>query len=228
MEVITTADPVTTDSPFKVVLPDNPSQSSDAENPSKSKSNGPVHTISKSLKSASGSRQSRANPRLTRTLKRGASFRPFEEADLKYLWAAYRKGSFRELFRDETTQQEFTALWTYMFERTDGGVWILESGKPVGFIGARDRSHGGHRVLEPHAQWFPWATPRQRLETIVKYVSEMRKTALLTIFSRMSDKDFYTHVCRYGIARRVGTIDGYFGDDPAALFQSKEVAWRTS
>lgn len=78
----------------------------------------------------------------------------------------------------------------------------------------------GHR-LQPHVLWFAWASPRNRLESVVNFINEMRKIWNIGISVEAGDWEFFTHVCRHGILERIGKWKGYFTDGDAMLYQSR-------
>ena len=95
--------------------------------------------------------------------------------------------------------------------------FVLVSDKPVGLIVGLVKES----IMEPHVDWFPWATPRQKLETIVRFINEMRMMYVLLVTAREEDWGFFDHIKRYGILRIVGRINGYYGRGDAMLYQSR-------
>ena len=51
-------------------------------------------------------------------------------------------------------------------------ITVEFDGKPVGLFLLMDRGW----IVEPHAEWFPWATARQKIEASVKLLDDIRKT----------------------------------------------------
>jgi len=68
--------------------------------------------------------------------------------------------------------------------------------------------------------WFPWATPRQKIETMVHWINEMRRDMKIIEFARPEDKRFWEHIAKHGIMRRVGTVHDVYGQ-PSPLFESR-------
>ena len=80
--------------------------------------------------------------------------------------------------------------------------------------------------MEPHIEWFPWATPRNRLEAALEFLDGLRKqgkTALITTVVGGEAERFHNRICRYGVTRFVGKIKGYFNGDDANLYQTRPV-----
>lgn len=108
------------------------------------------------------------------------------------------------------------------FLNTGGEVVVPLCETPVGEIpvGVISIAYNEHRAY-PHAVWFPEATPRLRLEVIVKFLVELKKKNLVLITSEEKDLRFFRHLCRYGLLKSVGKIFGYGGDNvDVMLFQS--------
>ena len=49
----------------------------------------------------------------------------------------------------------------------------------------------------------------------------MRKERLLIWESKKKDRDFYEHVAKYGIIRRIGHFEGLVKDEPVILWQTR-------
>jgi len=91
--------------------------------------------------------------------------------------------------------------------------------RPVGMIGAID---GGYRI-EPHALWFPWATPRNKLESWLNFLNKIRVTRLAIVYVPEKEISIYQHLERYGVIQRRGTISRFFEDGQfAAIFQTRD------
>lgn len=69
--------------------------------------------------------------------------------------------------------------------------------------------------------WFPWATARNKLESIVYFMNAMRKDWLIMEFAVPNEQAFFDHVCRYGVMRRAGTLYDLY-TVPAAVFQTRK------
>lgn len=137
---------------------------------------------------------------------------------MPYLWAAYRMGVWKDTFKDDLTKDEFTLAVSDLSEMTNILAIIAPNGgkqTPVGVIIAGE----GVRYIEPHVDWFPWATDRNKLEGIIRGILTLREIKPLFIWCDERDIDFYAHVSKYGILRRVGTFNG---DKKYSIFQSKE------
>lgn len=138
------------------------------------------------------------------------------EEHLKWLWAAYRRGGFADAPKD-LDAKDFEQWAVAEIVQLDEG-YLLSVDKPVGLVLARLNDHR----MEPHVWWFPWATPRNKLECAVKFLSSIRFKSLVMIPAAKEDWSFYEHLLRYGMMKVVGKVDDYFGEgEQAKLFQTR-------
>lgn len=140
--------------------------------------------------------------------------KPLEEEHMKYLWASYRKRAWEEI-PEGLTQDQLREFVSVLCSRSNLMVIEAPNKYPiVGIISCReDRFY-----LEPHVDWMPWATDRNKLEGTARAVLFLREIKPLLIWSKESTKEFFTHVCKYGILKRIGTFNG---SEQFALFQGK-------
>ncbi len=170
------------------------------------------------------SRRRRPSLGRRRVLKRGCSFRVYEDTDLKWLWAAYRKDAFEEMFAPDLDQDAFTeqmlGILTKLYSKGSEVLMLVatipgKQSSPVGLLAVEYND----QVAWPHAVWFPWSTARNRVECLVNFLQELNKEAAVLIASEPELTGFFGHLSRYGLLRRVGTIRKYRGDKPAILYQ---------
>jgi hypothetical protein len=91
--------------------------------------------------------------------------------------------------------------------------------RPVGLVACNDQ---GYRI-EPLAIWFPWASPRNKLESALNFFNKIRVTRLMVLFAPEKDVGFFEHLARYGVIQRRGTVGRFFEDGQfAAIFQSRD------
>lgn len=136
------------------------------------------------------------------------------DGDMKYLYAAYKMGGFIGVEPGLSAPDFVVALVNGTITATD--VAIIEKEKPVGVVIVAPYQN----LNEVHAEWFPWATPRNILEGAVKYLHEKRGDNLITSVKKQY-LDFYNKVSRYGVIRKVGVFENLYGEDEhGTLFQS--------
>src|SRR3990167_6087678 len=178
----------------------------------------PAPSMSSSRRS--GSKYGQSRRALRRVLSQGASSRPLEVTDLKWLWAAYRKGGLPHL--PEDLGQDDFRQWTLDEIAKWDGAFLLEvpyetGRRAVGVLFCRAKG----RVLEPHTVWFPWVTGRQKLETLTQFINEMRRDWCILVWCLPHIASFFDRIAKYGILRRVGLVEGWADGGDAILFASR-------
>ena len=70
----------------------------------------------------------------------------------------------------------------------------------------------------PHALWFPEASPRNKLESVVRFLEHLRKGFTVLLVEQEANWRFFGKVCQYGVLRPVGKLRNYFSDGSDAMF----------
>ena len=162
-----------------------------------------------STKSDSGSRP---HPKLSRILKRKPRYRDFTDDDIKYLWVVYKKAN-GDLSASEYRERILASLpTTYHY------AWIMETDKPIGVAFG---VNAGPMVLFGDVQWFPWATPRNKLESLTNLLHRLRKQHKVILYCNKAHNKFFVYLSRAGILRRVGHLHAIYEGEPAILFETK-------
>ena len=78
------------------------------------------------------------------------------------------------------------------------------------------RRHQG--LGEPHVTWFPWATTRNKIETILKFLTEMRRDMTLAIFVREEFVPFFERMKHYGVIRHGCKVFKFWPDGTGGRF----------
>jgi hypothetical protein len=176
----------------------------------------------------------------SRVLKRGGvRFEPFADAHMAYAWAAYKRGVFerRGIVMPGKDVGEFSTamaehienslastieVWTAFADTPHGNI-------PVGFIRIgfsgdpklRAKVGLGTVLAHPNVIWYPEASPRNRVETAVLLLRELKKEHLVLMAVKDADAPFLRHMGKYGLLRAVGLIwDYYRAGENATLFQT--------
>lgn len=181
--------------------------------------------ISPSTKSVSGSTKPVSKWRLKRTLSRQTDYRPIELDDLRYLWAAYKKGCFvwfadRDL-NPEQFKQQFTefvmsrahSAWTLIAHTKNGYI-------PVGIVICTLGEGGWHLVVSAIV-WFPWASKRNMIESMVGFFSRARKEFRFIGYALPEHKRMYEVCCAHGLGQRIGTSMNVLPGHPVAIFETR-------
>jgi hypothetical protein len=167
--------------------------------------------------------------RLNRTLRRYVEARPAEPEHMAYIWAAYKRGSLDRLdpaFEDhELDPAAFhETFMTYLVRSHNEVVIFYAHGKkgygPIGFAA----SWLSNRILTIGKMvWFPEATPRAIVESVVNFVNSRRRRDVILGFADEPDTKFFVVLCKHGILRTVGHINDSRLSHRVTVFQSKEL-----
>ncbi len=167
--------------------------------------------------------------RLNRTLKRYVEARPAEPEHMAFIWAAYKRGSLDWLdpiFEDrELDPAAFHDVFmSYMFQNHNEVVIFYGHGKkgfgPVGFVASWLSEK---TLMMSKMVWFPEATSRVIVESVVNFVNSRRRQHVIIGFADEKDSKFFVMLCKHGIARPVGHIDDSRLPGRVMIFQSKEL-----
>ena len=179
------------------------------------------------MKSDSGSAKPLSKWRLKRTLKRPVDYRPIEDADLKHIWVAYKKGALAPagIEGTELSAPDFkTAFEQYVLENYSA-AWVLfaptsKGRTPVGIVFGAWAPRGAYMTVAGMC-WFPWASKRNILEAIVGFLNGVRKEIPLKFYALPEHKRTYEVCAMHGIVRRVGTSYVAFPGKAAAEFETR-------
>lgn len=146
--------------------------------------------------------------------------RQTQDSDFRYLWAAYRLGLWRDIMDDQLSQDAFyqRALEIIAFADYD---WILEARqaegmRPVGLVLAAAMLDG--RRIEPHVDWFPWATPRNKFETMALFLRDVSKRFKILGYIEEQDRAFWDRMRQYRLLRHGCKVIDHFSRGEHALF----------
>lgn len=168
--------------------------------------------------------------RLKKTLAREVEVRPVQEGDLKYLWAAYRKGVLAEMFEGtDLDATEFREAFDEAAEKySEGWVVVADTKKgrmPIGIVLGAMAPLAAYLIIVGIA-WFPWASPRNIVEGTVAFFNDLRKQVPWIGYAREHHKRLYEVCCMHGIMRRIGTSFVIFPGHQAAVFEGRPVDQR--
>ncbi len=128
--------------------------------------------------------------------------------DIGLMWVAYKKGSF-ELFPKGMNELEFLdyirkfSLECSLLIADDKNKEYQEVG-PVAMFSVT--TFGTN--VEPHVDFFPWATKRNRLGCVVSFLQMMRykRIGCCIVHSLTNSKPLFDKVHEYGVLNYVGKI----------------------
>lgn len=141
--------------------------------------------------------------------------------DIKYLWPAYKNGE--TPLEEGLSPSDFQGIMEKHIGDNYELSFLVEAptkkGKfPIGILFA---NHMGPFLNPTPPVWFSWASPRNKIEGMVKFLNDMRKDYLLAGYCMEKDKRFLEYIARHGIIRRVGKITGIYKNEDAPFFQSR-------
>lgn len=171
--------------------------------------------------------------RLSKTLKRKPSFRPIENDDLRFIWAAYKKGALSSMGERFTSgdalPQDFTEEFEAEVLTNYAAAWTLfptkDSEKPVGlvlgFYSHPDPLFAPFMIVGDII-WFPWATRRNKIESSVNFFNEIRKEIQMVEYASKEHKPFFEMIAKHGIIRRVGTMHNVYPGEATSVFETRQ------
>lgn len=170
--------------------------------------------------------------RLKKTLRRRTEFRPIEDADCKFAWAAYKKGALASMgprFQAEFTPEAFYTAFVDEVETTYAGAWTLSAETKRGFIPVGIvlgfYSHPNPQfapfMIVGDMIWFPWASVRNRIESAVAFFNSIRKEIPMLEYADDKAKPFFEMIAKHGIMRRVGTSFNVYPGQAVAVFETR-------
>jgi hypothetical protein len=153
-------------------------------------------------------------------LKRKPRIRQTQDSDLRYLWAAYRLGFWADAIDAELSQKAFEQKVYETLGMADYD-WIVDARqgdniRPVGLILAHALPDG--RRIEPHVDWFPWATPRNKLEGLAAYLRDVGKRFKILVYVEQAEQNFWERLKQYRLLRHGCKIIDYFDRGEHAFF----------
>lgn len=175
---------------------------------SKSKSRSQRPTTLKLTKSPSGSTERTSRKYLLSRLlkKKNISVRETVEDDLKWFWAAYNKGAWDDFFEKGLDKNEFVERTSEIFAGMIALYTVFKGDTAIGVVFVVPKMFMMDVYQEPHVSWFPWAKDRDILEGSVRIILKMRDIGNVFIQVQQDKSNFVTHLAKYGILRRVGTL----------------------
>jgi hypothetical protein len=154
-----------------------------------------------------------------RLVRRNPLLRPLSDPDWRWLWASYQMNGWTDILQHGLSREDFqerilTIVGGHDLDwiaevHTDGGL------RPVALFVA-DYRFGGYAV-EPHVRWFPWASPRNKLEIGVKFMMEVGKMTKVFIYPPNSDGKLWERVWRYKVLKKGCKISDCYGKGEDAV-----------
>ena len=147
---------------------------------------------------------------------------------MRWIWAAYSKGalaSMGEQFKSgEMEPAEFKdAFGREVLENYSAGWTLFADDKRVGLVlGFYPHPKVQTYMIVGDMIWFPWASPRIRIEAAVRFFSELRHTLPFVEYAKFEYKRFFDVIAAHGIMRRVGTSQVIYPGEPTAIYETRQ------
>lgn len=131
--------------------------------------------------------------------------------DMAVLWAAYLRGGFD--LGDGLTQEEFEREVELLLNTAYNFVVVedfnsIANGDMAPICVIQEKFDGW--MVEPHIEWFPWATKRNKLRTVVNYLRSLRSHevyATVLIKSMKEHVDFFNGIIEYGVLHKLSQFN---------------------
>jgi hypothetical protein len=141
--------------------------------------------------------------------------RKYQPEDLGWLWAAYKHGSFENLpemdekaFREFVEKNVLPRYYEIDIIEDDNESFRSKHG-PVALV---TTFYDGWR-MEPHVDWFKWATPRNILRGTIFFLQKARwrqDVGVIVVRSLQDTKNLFTHAEKYEVVHYRGCVP--YGD----------------
>ena len=136
------------------------------------------------------------------------TFRPAVYDDIRWFWASARRQGY------EGTPEEFSRQAEESLAGADRIVVAEDTNgnyeKGAGPVGVFLSNYDGW-TLAPHVEWFPWATPRNKLRCTVGFLQSMRYArdiGSIKIFAEARYAGWFKRLKKYVPVSLVGKITG--------------------
>jgi len=156
-----------------------------------------------------------------RLFKRGRPvIRPFQvfdgekyHKDFGIVWVAYKKNPFDSITRWHDSPIETPDQLLQIILNIPEGTELLIAEDVNGDVGGFGpvgivRVHSDGWAVEPHVEFFPWATARNKLASTVAFLQMVRykKIGVCNIYCLDDSVELMDKACAYGVLHRVGKI----------------------
>lgn len=136
---------------------------------------------------------------------------------MRWFWAAYQMGAWRDVMDGEMPQPLFRARILEVLAAAPYD-WVLEAKgsegvRPVGLV----LGFIVGRAVEPGIEWFPWATTRNQVEGTAAFIKEIGKTHKIMVFASEDTSKFWTKFTQHRMIRRGCKVVDYFSRGEHAM-----------
>ncbi len=153
----------------------------------------------------------------SKLLARKPWVRGVNDSDMRWLFAAYKLGMWRDMISSDLSAQAFEEKALEIMAAASC-EWIIDAPgadgmRPVAIILGKNLGTG----IEPFVDWFPWATNRNQMEATAVFLKEISKQFKIFVFAAADAVPFWTRFVRYGMVRRGCKVVDYFSRGEYAM-----------
>lgn len=145
--------------------------------------------------------------------------RDVTEADIRWLWAAYKMGTYKEILPEHMNDDMFTETVLDVIESSDLAFMIDGPGedgiRPIGIVLARIFAKGN--AIEPHVDWFPWATGRNKMEGSATFLRQVKRQFKIFLFIDQPNLKFWERICQYRLLTKGCKVIDHYGPGEHAM-----------
>lgn len=177
----------------------------------------------------------RPQPKLKRALARGVEIE-YLDASTEHIgncWIAAQQGAFKgiafSLSLADINQREFGECLIEALEE-------IANAAVLAFVPYEDGRravamfiwYGDDRHIYPSVIWFPWASPRNKLEAALAFVNSGRlgdKKVHMHVPKDERNERFLRQLCLYGMMRKCGVVEDHYGKGKPAVYAYSREKW---
>jgi hypothetical protein len=147
------------------------------------------------------------------------NIRAMELADVGWLWAAHKLQGKPDMSREEFMTSVSSSLESFprIYIAEDANAQFSGGVGPIGIFVA---NYDGWN-LEPHVEFFPWATSRNRVKAVVSFLIFQRfqkEVGCIQIHASVKFREFFKRLKKYVPIRVGGKIEGGRPDGADYIF----------
>lgn len=181
----------------------------------------------KSKSTRLGSTSKRRVKKFRRIRRQFIDVRETQAEDLKFAWAAYRKGALEELnpiFGSDMGLEDFKIALPELLLSYGNTLWTLvapvpgREAMPVGMVTGFVK---GRVIHDTHFVWFPWASPRVKLETAKEFLERSRKEFFVMGYPSEDFEKFFDALVDMGTLKRGCRFHGLLPGKAVIFYYAK-------
>ena len=181
----------------------------------------------------------RPQPKLRRALARGVQIEYLIDSreHIANCWLAAQEGAFEglevrvnlaDISKAEFGSALVEALQLVAHDAVLAFVPYEGARRAVALFTWRGMASGEDRHIFPKVIWFPWCSPRNKLEACLAFINEARlgdRQVLWFVQDNKQNERFMRQLCLYGMMKRCCVVEDYYNKGKNALFYTSREKW---